>query len=181
LLPAPLGNASVRSLAFLSLSSEDKFSMSKSFLVIIILVLLGAGAWLYRRGGLTPETSVYKPASPAAEDALGEKTGGGSLTETPKPRIISFTDSGYTPSSITIERGTAIVFRNQSSGDTWPASAMHPTHDAYSVKGGCIGSVFDACRGLKPGENWSFRFDAAGAWCYHDHLNPRHFVSIRVE
>ena len=55
----------------------------------------------------------------------------------------------------------------------WPASAFHPSHSAYPEKGGCISSAFDACRGLKEGESWSFIFNQVGKWGYHNHLNSR--------
>jgi hypothetical protein len=32
--------------------------------------------------------------------------------------------------------------------------------------------IFDACRGVKQGESWSFVFNEVGKWYYHDHLNP---------
>ena len=31
------------------------------------------------------------------------------------------------------------------------------------------------------GDSWSFKFDIAGAWKYHDHLSPKHFGEIIVE
>ena len=63
----------------------------------------------------------------------------------------------------------------------WPASAFHPTHKAYPTTGGCLGSTFDACKGVLPGESWSFKFDIAGSWKYHDHLKPIVFGTIVVE
>ena len=63
----------------------------------------------------------------------------------------------------------------------WPASAMHPSHKEYPTTGGCLGSAFDACKGVKPGESWPFKFDIAGNWKYHDHLNPKNFGAIIVQ
>lgn len=97
------------------------------------------------------------------------------------PKVV-FTNLGYSPVTLTIAKGTLVVFKNESESDRmWPASARHPTHEEYPTTGGCMGSTFDACRGLAPGESWSFTFDFAGTWRYHDHVNPRFTGVIIVE
>ncbi|MEK9182927.1 MAG: hypothetical protein AAB849_00245 [Patescibacteria group bacterium] len=73
------------------------------------------------------------------------------------------------------------MFKNQSARSMWPASGFHPTHTVYPTTGGCLGSTFDACKGVLPGESWSFQFDIAGSWKYHNHLNPADFGMIVVE
>ncbi len=99
----------------------------------------------------------------------------------PQARFISYTDNGYTPSAIIIKAGEEVAFKNDSSKTMWPASAMHPTHAVYPATGGCLGSTFDACAGIQPGDAWSFIFDIPGAWKYHDHLSPTYFGVITVE
>ena len=64
-----------------------------------------------------------------------------------------------------------VTFINKDSVPHWPASGEHPTHQDYPEEGGCIGSKFDACSGLKTGETYSFTFNEKGTWNYHDHLN----------
>ena len=41
--------------------------------------------------------------------------------------------------------------------------------------------IFDACVGLKQGEEWSFVFEEPGEWFYHDHLRPDMFGKIMVQ
>lgn len=96
------------------------------------------------------------------------------------PQII-YSDVGYSPQTLTIKKGETVIFSNQSSQATWPASAMHPTHRDYPTTGGCLGSTFDACRGLQPNETWTFTFDFSGDWKYHDHLHPSNYGTIIVE
>ena len=55
----------------------------------------------------------------------------------------------------------------------WVASAPHPTHTNYPG--------FDAKQGVASGEKYSFTFDKAGSWNYHDHLIPSNFGTIVVE
>ena len=62
--------------------------------------------------------------------------------------------TGATPSSSS----------NASGEDAWPASDVHPTHEVYPG--------FDAERGVPSGSSWSYTFDRAGSWPFHDHLAP---------
>lgn len=94
---------------------------------------------------------------------------------------VTFSDSGYAPATVTIKKGVTVTFVNASARSTWPASAFHPTHTVYPTTGGCLGSMFDACRGLGNGESWTFTFDQAGSWKYHDHLNPSFRGTIEVK
>lgn len=87
-------------------------------------------------------------------------------------RVVSVSEQGFTPNSLTINKGDVVVFRVVGDGEFWPASDVHPTHSFYPESGGCIGSSFDACKGLKSGEEYEFKFNEVGTWYYHDHLNP---------
>lgn len=97
------------------------------------------------------------------------------------PDAILYTDNGFAPNPLRIKLGSVVTFVNNSSGKLWPASDIHPTHAQYPTTGGCLGSTFDACRGIMPGEVWQFKFDIAGTWSYHNHLNPQDIGTIVVE
>ncbi|MBI2143470.1 cupredoxin domain-containing protein [Candidatus Woesearchaeota archaeon] len=94
---------------------------------------------------------------------------------------IEITASGFSPSPLTIKAGDTVTFVNKDSAQHWPASAVHPTHAVYPEAGGCIGSKFDACKGLAAGETFEFTFNEKGTWKYHDHLNPSLWGTIVVE
>lgn len=85
---------------------------------------------------------------------------------------VSITASGFSPSTLTVSVGTTVTWVNEDSDGHWPASNVHPTHAAYPTTGGCLGSTFDACASLGQSEQWSFTFNEAGEWEYHDHLRP---------
>jgi len=53
---------------------------------------------------------------------------------------------------------------NESAGDLWPASNIHPTHAIYPE--------LDAKKPIRPGEAWAFTFDRVGYWRIHNHLAP---------
>lgn len=94
---------------------------------------------------------------------------------------IEITESGFNPSTLTINAGETVTWINKGSSQAWPASAVHPSHNAYPESGGCLGSKFDACRRLKQGESYSFTFNQKGTWKYHDHLSPGDTGTIIVE
>ena len=95
---------------------------------------------------------------------------------------ISFSDSGFAPTEIPIKKGQRVRFLNESTEGVWPASAIHPTHTLYPEKNStnCLGSSFDACRALTPGEFFDFTFNYAGEWRYHDHVRAYNTGVITV-
>jgi plastocyanin len=44
---------------------------------------------------------------------------------------VVYSNEGYTPKELTIKKGDRVTFRNESVRETWPASAMHPSHNVY--------------------------------------------------
>lgn len=108
----------------------------------------------------TPVPTTPTPATPTPS------------TATPSEKIVDITSSGFSPRVLTINVGDTVKFVNQDSKAHWPASAIHPTHKLYPEGGGCIGSKFDACQSIGQGESYSFTFNIAGNWDYHDHVNP---------
>jgi plastocyanin len=87
--------------------------------------------------------------------------------------VVSMEAAGFSPSTLTVESGETVTFENASDEDKWPASNVHPTHELYPD--------FDAKNAVLSGESYSFRFERAGRWGYHDHLNPDVQGTIVVE
>ena len=94
--------------------------------------------------------------------------------------IVEITLEGFNPSTLMIRSGETVTWVNKESLPSWPASAVHPSHNVYPESDGCIGSKFDACRGLKQGESYSFTFNQKGTWKYHDHLSSGNTGTIIV-
>ena len=143
--------------------------MNKTIVTIIIIAIIVAGGYFFLKRA--PKQTTRESASqPSAEKASAAEE-----------KTVTYTDDGYSPSALEIKTGDTVIFKNESSRAMWTASAMHPSHKEYPATGGCIGSAFDACKGIQPGDSWSFKFDIAGDWKYHDHLNPKNFGAIIVE
>ena len=85
---------------------------------------------------------------------------------------ITYDGKAYTPAVLSIKNGDIIVFKNNSEGEFWPASAQHPSHLEYPE--------FDPKKPVAAGQTWQFKFTKSGAWGFHDHLNPKAFGKITV-
>ena len=97
--------------------------------------------------------------------------------------IVTYIKQGFNPKTIEISVGDTVTFINESSTGMWIASASHPTHKVYPEKSAsdCIGSSVDACKQVVSGESWSFTFNEAGQWFYHNHVRTSDFGSVIVK
>lgn len=136
--------------------------MRTTFFVLLVLLLIVGCSQQAPVQSQSPLQSGNQPAPPASADS------GGGASHT-----VEITSAGFSPSTLTIKAGDIVRWVNKDTVGHWPASANHPTHNVYPEPGGCIGSKFDACKALAPGESWSFTFDKVGDWAYHDHINFR--------
>lgn len=149
--------------------------MNKTTTAIILLVILASAGYFFVKDLITDkpvDPSVYQSeTAPLKESEMpSPATESGSVSA--NTHTVLITDAGFSPLSLTVRQGDTVIWKNESSGASWPASAKHPTHKDYPTTGGCLGSTFDACRGIAPGESWSFTFNEIGDWNFHDHVNP---------
>ncbi|MBP9711070.1 MAG: hypothetical protein KBD50_02325 [Candidatus Pacebacteria bacterium] len=183
--------------------------MKNSTLVIVILIalgVLGAGWFLFMNDPITPATVEDNANNDADNDAdndanevmggteTGTETSAGAgvgvevgasagASTAPMSATVTYSASGYSPSSVTIKKGGTVTFVDQGTGKMWTASAMHPTHTAYSGTtlqehcGDTTDTSFDQC---KNSSQYSFSFTKAGTWRYHNHSQSSHFGSVTV-
>ncbi|HXF43940.1 MAG TPA: hypothetical protein VNK70_00450 [Candidatus Paceibacterota bacterium] len=158
---------------------------NKILIAVLIAVAAVIAVYLYGSGGgsdnetpVAPVSEVPVPGSEGVPEMIVE---GGAKN------VITYTDAGFSPNPLSVKAGETVTFVNESQNPFWPASAMHPTHKVYPgsdiEKCGTAEepNIFDACRGIPTGEQWSFVFGEVGSWNYHDHLNPNNFGKIIVE
>jgi len=164
--------------------------MNKTIIAVVIVVVVMLGGYFIFKGAYQPTPSVPQtsnqqtvPQPLTSEPSTQEPSLQSSTGQTPvaEEKIVTYTNAGYSPTTLRIKKGETVIFKNQSSNSMWTASAVHPTHRGYPTTGGCIGSTFDACRGVQPGNDWTFKFDISGTWKYHNHLNPGDTGTIVVE
>jgi plastocyanin len=120
---------------------------------------------------------------PATEPPGHGVTGDAAASDDSYDVSVTYTDDGFDPRDLKVDKGTRVRFLNASGQSSfWPASGVHPTHTLYPEKepADCLGSSFDACRELAPGEFYDFTFNYVGTWSFHDHLHAYHTGSITV-
>ena len=115
----------------------------------------------------TPTSSLnvteIPPLTPMMKDVLEESKGFQAL--------VSYTDRGFEPADVVVQKGETVRFTNNSQVDLWIA-AVSTSGSVYPSTGkGCGQSAFDSCVPLSPREFWEFTFGVAGTWSYQNNLN----------
>ena len=147
--------------------------MKKGIVIVVIVLIVIVGFLIFN-------LQANKGASSQDAESSNLQTGNENVEETivenAGNNIIEITSSGFSPKTLTINQGDKVTFVNKDSQEHWPATAVHPTHTVYpgsDIKKCSTAeksNIFDACRGLAQGEEYSFTFNEKGSWNYHDHL-----------
>ena len=150
--------------------------------IVVIILIVAIGWWIKSDKQAEPDTeTAVENTMPVPGSTVPETTVESSET------VVIYGDTGFSPSSVEIRAGETVKFINQSAGKMWVASAMHPTHTAYS--GSTLAqhcpdtdnNDFDQCTASDSGTSWSFTFTKTGTWKYHEHTNPSRFGTIIVK
>lgn len=129
------------------------------FLAIMVTVLF------FTMGCVPPPQVVEEPA--AVEEKVPMEAG-----------LVEIRNDGFNPDTLTVKIGETVIFVNKDAVSHWPASDVHPLHTVYPGSGihKCNTpeqvNIFDACKRLPPGAEYSFTFNEVGEWGYHDHTRP---------
>lgn len=140
--------------------------MKKAILSIIIIAVLGGGAFLFLKSDkkdTQTDTPAAQTETPAAEEPAPIAD---SLT-------VTYDGNTFTPAAVTVKPGTKVNFVNQSTNPMWVASDPHPVHTDFSA--------FDAQKSLGQGQTYSFTFEKPGEYGYHNHLNSGSTGTITVK
>jgi plastocyanin len=87
-------------------------------------------------------------------------------TQSPEDQAItevSLTDSGFNPQTVTVKKGTRVVWTNNTTSTASINSADHPTHTKF---------IFLNLDTFEPGATLGTTVDMNGTFQYHNHLNP---------
>ncbi len=87
--------------------------------------------------------------------------------------LVTYTDSGFSPSVIHVKKGDTVQFKNESTSGLWVASDPHPTHTDLPA--------FDADKNYLQGEIYSYTFTQFGTWTFHNHLKSSAKGTVVVE
>ena len=133
---------------------------------IVVLVLLVAGGVFIAQSGDGEES-----ATPAPTQA-SQPTAQASAQSENSSQTVEIGSNGFSPATLTVTKGTSVTFVNKSGRSVEVASDPHPTHTNLK------GFESDA---LRDGASFSFTFDKAGTWGYHDHLRPSMTAKVVVQ
>jgi len=164
--------------------------MNKS--IILVLVIIIVAVLIYTFWGQNAEAPVENnmpvTGSGVPETAVETVT---PAQTTAAPQVasvtVTYSDSGFASNSVEIKIGDSVSFANKSTQKMWVGSAMHPTHAVYSGTNltehcpDADNNDFDQCVGSDLGTSWSFTFNKAGTWRYHNHMNTSHFGTVIVK
>jgi plastocyanin len=155
--------------------------MNRTIIGIIVIVLLGLGAYALMNNDPNDEntagqaTTTENGSAFPTSTATGTGQGGGSS--------VTYTATGFSPKSVTIKRGQSVTWTNQGGGNMWVASAPHPQHTAYSgtsLDDHCPDANNDSLDACGAKNVYTFTFDKAGTWQYHNHAAPSNFGTVIV-
>lgn len=144
--------------------------------VFIGLVVIAAGAligWYFLKGSSSPATNntqVVATPTPSGSNLGAPESGASGSSNTLEKggvaarSVVTYTDSGFAPSPLTIKVGTTVTFVNESAGDMWVASDPHPTHTLLAG--------FDELASAPKGGSYEYTFTKVGTWTYHNHRHP---------
>lgn len=158
------------------------------FIIVIILIIVGIIFFTKKDSTvIVPEndesqTVVDQMMSTSTDRVMGTTTDSmdtsastttSGMMSDKSPKVITYTETGFSPDNLTIKSGDTTIFQNDSARAFWPASNDHPVHYKYSE--------FDPKKIIPAGESWSFTFTKSGTWGYHDHRSSNLGGTITVQ
>ncbi len=146
--------------------------MSKTLLWLVILVVIIGGAvyYLNQRSRVnpapTPQTAIQVSPTTVSSPSPSET---GAIA---KGAAVTVTANGFEPATVTIKAGETVTWTNKSGTAVNIKSAVHPTHLVYPPLN--LGQV-------QNGASMSLKFDKAGSYKYHNHLEPSQIGTVIVQ
>lgn len=147
--------------------------MNKLLIGVMVIVIGGVAGWYLFRGDMklpgmqiAPNTITPAPTGTDTDVVITEEStvSGNSKGGVETQATVTYTDSGYTPATVTVKKGTKVTFKNESTKSMWTASGVHPTHQLLPG--------FDQLKSVTKGGMYEYTFSKVGTWKYHNHVNP---------
>jgi plastocyanin len=140
-------------------------------IVIILILVAGVLLWQNLRG----EEETSTPTQDRQDQTNQPATSSGSENEE-EATTITYTNNGFSPTTVTIKSGETIRWINESDRDVEIGANPHPIHTGNKeVSGG------EFVLKLAPGESSTVTITKTGENKYHDHLRSAFGGTIIVE
>ncbi len=144
--------------------------------VILTLLLAGAVFALSRKSNTADNSATDTPATTSQTSTNNSSTEETSSTPssetTTAAATITYSNSGFSPSKITVKTGDTVAVKNTSSAVMQFDSDPHPSHtDEPELNINLV----------SPGKTMTFTVTKKGTWGYHNHLNASETGVIVVQ
>lgn len=145
--------------------------------IIAALVVIVGSLFIFsnRYSPSAPATPAPTQASTQTQTQPTAAPTSGSVTTTPSTtseQVITLTQNGFSPATLTIKAGTTVSWENKSGSDATVNSAPHPAHTDFPPLN--LGTFPD-------GGKLSLTFDKPGTYRYHNHFNASQKGTIIVQ
>lgn len=142
-------------------------------IIIIVLLLIAGGIFFFSKNRSGAGDKAIQTGAPTPEKTIPEAAVKTEMVA-PSETSVVYDAGGFSPKSVTIKKGGAVIFRNKTGKSASVASNPHPTHTTYPE--------FDQYKTDQRGKDeFRFVFEKVGTWGYHDHLNPSITGTVIVE
>jgi len=176
--------------------------MNRSTYILLGLLVIGLIVFLSLQGPAQDSANTPAPTtttqSTTTTDMTTDTTSTGTTTQdspsgtstrqsSTETTTVTYTENGFSPTSVTVQSGDTVVFVNDSNSGMWVGADQHPTHTNYdgtNLSQHCNNNgaqPFDSCTEIQTGNSWSFTFDKTGEWGYHNHVAPRDTGTVIVQ
>ncbi len=153
--------------------------MKTALAIIVALIVIAGGYFLLAKKTQAP-VDTMGTTQPTTTD-----TATPNAPNQPQTVTVRYTDTGFSPQSITVPAGTKVTFVNNSSQRMWVGSDVHPVHAEYdgtTLAQHCgSGTSFDQCKAEDAGTSYSFTFTKAGTFGYHNHTRANDRGTVIVQ
>jgi plastocyanin len=146
-------------------------------IVVVVLVVAGGVFALTKKSDDKTDTSTTPTTANNSTESQSttpsdNATSNASDSDQNSSTTITYSDSGFSPATLTVKAGTTVTVKNDSSSSLQFSSDPHPVHtDNPELNMGV----------LAPGKSDTFTVTKTGTWGYHNHLNPSDTGTIVVQ
>lgn len=134
--------------------------MKKVVIVLIIVVAIAAGVFALTKKSDNKTTNSSTNTNSSSQT---QSTSPPASSDQNAAATITYSDSGFSPSSITVKSGDVVTIKNTSSNELQLDSDPHPIHtDDTDLNVGTVTT----------GQSQTFTVSKKGTFGYHNHLNP---------
>ena len=103
-------------------------AMLLAFLLVFLLGATGCPQYQETSDAQTTQTTLEKIQVTISEPPAVNLSG----------KVVYMNKEGFSPKRLVVKTRETVTFYNNDTVEHWPASAIHPTHNAYPQGGGCL-------------------------------------------